>query len=33
MRADVTVLPEPRVDDDLGLTRGGELLRVQDFPA
>ena len=33
MRANVIVLPEPRVDVDLGLTRGGEPLRVEDFPA
>lgn len=33
MRADVIVLPEPAIDDDLGLFGGGELSRVEDLAA
>ena len=33
MRADVIVLPEPGVDDDLGLSRRREPLRVEHLAA
>ena len=33
MRAGVIVLPEPSIDDDLGLFSGGEPLRVENLAA
>ena len=32
MRAGFVVLPEPAIDDDLGLLGGVETFRIQNFP-